>query len=153
MADLAWFEEYSGQTVEQLLSLEGEYRTDSLVVAFEQAIGQKAARVGDENLTAEERSVLAVEALEREVNNGGYSQFFQNAPEFMPLIVESLLCIGCPKTAAITKSAIDAFGLIRDSEEQSGELNQCDDAYFNAQEDIAGQLFAFIRAKKNEIKL
>src|SRR5712692_6395503 len=42
MTDLKWLEKYSGQTVEQLLSLEGEYRTDSVIIAFEQAIGQKA---------------------------------------------------------------------------------------------------------------
>ena len=33
-----WFDAYGGQTTEQLLALEGEYRTDSLVLAFEQAI-------------------------------------------------------------------------------------------------------------------
>ena len=31
----AWLEGYSGQSVEQLLSLQGKYRTDSLVLAFE----------------------------------------------------------------------------------------------------------------------
>jgi hypothetical protein len=44
MTELKWFDAYSGQTIDQLLSLEGQYRTDSLVVAIEQAIGQKAAR-------------------------------------------------------------------------------------------------------------
>ncbi len=75
----AWLEGYSGQSVEQLLSLQGEYRTDSLVLAFEQAIRQKAEREGMQSLTVEERIVLAVEALEREVNNGGYDQFFANS--------------------------------------------------------------------------
>lgn len=65
----------SGQTVEQLLSLEGKSRIDSLVLAFEQAISQKAERTGNEGLSYPERVVLAVEALEREVNNGGYAQF------------------------------------------------------------------------------
>src|SRR5439155_6192926 len=66
-----WLNGYSDQSVEQLLSLEGEYRTDSLVLAFEEAINQKAQREGMQSLTEEERIVLAVEALEREVNNGG----------------------------------------------------------------------------------
>ena len=61
---------YSGQSADQLLSLEGMYRIDSLVRAFEQAITQKAQRGGVQSLTDEERIVLAVEALEREVNNG-----------------------------------------------------------------------------------
>ena len=46
MSDLKLLSDYSGQTVEQLLSLEGEYRIDSLVLAFEQAVDQKAAREG-----------------------------------------------------------------------------------------------------------
>ena len=31
-----WLDGYSGQSAEQLLSLEGQYRTDSLILAFEQ---------------------------------------------------------------------------------------------------------------------
>ncbi len=111
MTELKWFDAYSGQTIDQLLSLEGQYRTDSLVVAIEQAIGQKAARQGAESLTGEERIVLAVEALESEVNNGGYSQYFVNRHELAPIIVESLLRINCPKTAEISKEAIHSLNL------------------------------------------
>jgi len=166
MTDRKWLEGYSGQTAQQLAGLEGEYRTDSLVLAFEQAIGQKAARQGDENITTEERVVLVVEALEREVNNGGYSQFFQNSsPEFVSMVVDSLLRIGCPKTAQITQKAVDILGLpnlstasietamATDNDERDDQLNQCDDAYHTTAEDIAGRLFSFIKAKKTEIKL
>ncbi len=51
--------EYSGESADQLLSLEGKYRIDSLVLAFEQAINQKAEREGMPSLTDEERVVLA----------------------------------------------------------------------------------------------
>ena len=98
MTELKSFDAYSGQTMDQLLSLEGQYRTDSLVVAIEQANGRKGARKGAESLTGEERIVLAVEALESEVNNGGYSQYFVNRHELAPIIVESLLRIDCPET-------------------------------------------------------
>ena len=102
----------SGQTVEQLLSLEGKYRTDSLVLPFGQAIDQKTARVGDDGLTNEEGVVLAVEALEREVNNGGYAQFFKNSSRsFASTIVNSLRRIGCTKTATITQKAIETLGI------------------------------------------
>jgi hypothetical protein len=46
MPDLNWLDEYSGQTVDELLALEGEYRLDSLVLAFEQALDQKTERAG-----------------------------------------------------------------------------------------------------------
>ena len=155
---------YSGQSAEQLLSLEGSYRTDSLVLAFEQAIGQKAERDGMQSLTDEERIVLAVEALEREVNNGGYDQFFVNSSrEFAPVIVDALQRIGCKKTANITQKAIEALGIsdlrsdaieaviyTRD-EERRTKLNRCDDSYYKNAEAIAERLLAFIKANKTSI--
>ena len=54
-----WLDACDGQTTERLLALEGEYRTDSLVLAFEQAIQNKA---NSRPISKEERYVLAVEA-------------------------------------------------------------------------------------------
>jgi hypothetical protein len=161
-----WLNGYSGQSVEEILSLEGKYRTDSLVLAFEQAIGQKAEREGKEHLNDEERIVLAVEALEREVNNGGYDQFFVNSSrEFAPIIVGALQRIGCKKTANITQKAIKALGIsdlrsdaieevicTRD-EERRNRLNRCDDSFYKNTEPIAERLFAFIKANKASIIL
>src|ERR1700722_14768800 len=61
MSDLPFLQNFSGQTVEQLLSLEGEYRIDSLVLVFEDALGKKAFREGDHALNADEVVILAVE--------------------------------------------------------------------------------------------
>lgn len=157
---------YSGQTVDELLSLEGKYRTDSLVLAFEQAIGQRAEHEGMQSLDDEERIVLAVEALEREVNNGGYDQFFVNSSrQFTPTIVGALRRIGCKKTAAITQKAIKALGISEltpkaienaiavDDEQRLAKLNQCDDSYYNNTEPIAERLFAFIKTNKASIRL
>jgi Domain of unknown function (DUF4375) len=81
-------------------------------VAFEEAISQKAERQGMQSLTEEERIVLAVEALEREVNNGGYDQFLGNSSvEFAPTVVGAVQRIGCKKTATITQRAIKALGI------------------------------------------
>jgi hypothetical protein len=103
MPELRWLDGYSGETVDELLALEGKHRTDSLVLAFEQAIDQKAARVGEHNLSDEECIILAIEALEREVNNGGYGQFFVNSSrEYAPKIVQ-----GCLQTAEITQKALN----------------------------------------------
>jgi hypothetical protein len=41
-----------------LIALEGEYRTDSLVLAFEQALDHKSERVGKEGLSNEELVVF-----------------------------------------------------------------------------------------------
>ena len=166
MADLKWLDSYSGQTIEELLEMAGEYRIDSLVVAMEQALQQKVAQGGEQELSDEERIILAVEALEREVNNGGYIQFFTNASgEYAPIIVEALLHIDCPETARITQIAIESLGLLdtspevleaaceADNEARDEELEECDGLYFGAGEDVAGQLFEFVRANQETIQL
>jgi hypothetical protein len=165
MPDLPWLDKYSGETAEQLIALEGKYRIDSLVVAFEQAIDQKAARVGDENISEEERIFLAIEALEREVNNGGYGQFFGNTGEYASVIVNALVRIGCPKTAEITRKAVNTVqkmpitpkeiqtGAWEENEDRYEVLSECNSLYFEAPENIEQSLFAFIKANCGKIKL
>jgi hypothetical protein len=163
---LQWLDGYTGQTVDQLLALEGKYRIHSLVLVFEEALDQKAARVGEHALSDEERIVLAVEALEREVDNGGYAQFFENSSrEYAPMIVASLQRIGCRETATITEKAIKALGTARltaggiksvmakNDEQRKAKLNQCDDEYYKNPEPIAERLFAFIKTNKDHIRL
>jgi hypothetical protein len=136
-------------------------------------------------------TILAVEALEREVNNGGYSQFFTNSSgEFAPEIVDSLNRIGCPVTAGITVDALGAIGADESSSEQinaavehycalidphnqahrvarspkveappmtsdleaiEDALNECDQRYYAAGENIGGNLFEFICSNRRAI--
>ena len=104
MSATDWLNTYTGQTTDELIALESNYRTDSLVLAFEQALGQKAGPLGFEGLTSAERVVLAVEAIEREVNNGGYDQLLINSSkELAPYFVSALNDIGCPKVARLTQ--------------------------------------------------
>jgi len=165
MANIKSFNGYSGQTLDQLISLEGEYRIDTLLATVEQAIAQKAERKGDRSLSDEERVVLAVEALQREVNNGGYDQFFVNSSrEYAPMIVDALARIDCPKTSEVTRNALDALGLDEfdeesieaamdaESEERDEEFARCDDAYYESGEDIDAALFAFVKSKRLLIK-
>ena len=158
----AFLKSYSGQSTDELLALEGQYRIDSLVLAFEQGIEQKTSTV-----SPEEQYVLAVEALEREVNNGGYDQFFVNSSnEFVSIIVPALGAINCPKTAAITQAAIDALGLgtqtsparaeaaaLAGSDEMEQALGTCDQRYFASGEPIADRLFDWIKANRTRISV
>jgi hypothetical protein len=152
MAD-AFLNSYEGQSTEELLALESQYRIDSLVLAFEQAIQAKAP----ESLSVEETYVLAVEALEREVNNGGYQQFFtNNLFEFVPAVIEQALraidaiaalaidSLTAGKAAAAASNASDA---IRDA------LGACDDRYFVNDEAIADRLFRWIAANPQKIRV
>jgi uncharacterized protein DUF4375 len=158
-----FLESYGGQSVDQLITLEAEYRIDSLVLAFEQAIDQKRQK---EELSQVEMDILAVEAMEREVNNGGYHQFFLNTSEFGPLLPSALERIGCPVTAKITSDAlayleldgpvtvakIDA-ALVRLGDQAITDLGEMDERYFQYPEPIADKLFAYIKAKKAQIHL
>jgi Domain of unknown function (DUF4375) len=163
MSNLAWLDSYSGETVAGLIGLAATHRIDSIVLAFEQALDTKAARVGEANLSSAERIVLAIEAFEREVNNGGFKLFFTNSSrEYAPIIVDALLRIGCPKTADITKRAVeieqatplaDARGQAIANPERDRALNECNGHFFKAMEDIAQHLFEFIKSNQAQIEL
>jgi len=165
MPELKWLEMYSGQSVDQLLSMEIEYRLDSLIVAFHQAIDQKSAREGDGSLSMEERMILAIQALESEVNNGGYEQFFINSSNvYASMVVEALVRIGCNRTAEITQQAIDALHLenlnveaieaaMASDNADVSAMSECDNSYFKSGEDIGGQLFSFIKQNRGAFRL
>jgi hypothetical protein len=166
MPNSKWLDRYDEQNTNELLALETEYNVASVVLAFEQALGQKSAREGQGSLSTHERVVLAIEALEREVNNGGYSQFFLNSSrEYAPIIVDCLNQIGCPRTAVNTKRAIAALHLPEVSEgaiqvemeEQNDrrdkQLDECDKTYFSEPERIVERLFAYIKVHRNSFRL
>ena len=160
MAD-AFLNSYGGQSTEELVALESQYRIDSLVLAFEQAIQAKAP----ESISTQESYVLAVEALEREVNNGGYDQFFTNEHMKAPVIEAALRAIGCPKTADITRDAIAALGLdsltpdnaaaavLKQDPAIRDALFECDGRYFDNDEPIADRLFRWIGENTRHIRV
>jgi len=157
--------DYAGQSTSELIDLAGEYRIDSIVCAFEQAIGQKEDSSTQSEISSEERTVLAIEALEREVNNGGYDQFFRNlSREYVPVIVRELQRIGCTEAAALTQRAIDilaiqgglthgaiAAAMAEEDDSRAEKLGECDDAYYSSIGDLAGPLFEFIKTNRTRI--
>ena len=164
MPQLPFLDGYHGETVQELIAFAGKYRTDSIVLAFEQAMERKAARIGEDKLSLEERVILAIEALEREVNNGGYSQFFINTGEYIPIIVDALRRIGCPKNAEIAHTACEIAqkapftsneienGTWGDNEEREQAFSRCDERYFERPENIEECLFAYIVSNHDKIK-
>ena len=160
--DLPFLDSYAGQSTGELIDLERSYRVDSIVLAFEEALQRKR------NLTQQEKVVLSVEALEREVNNGGFSQFFCNSSrEFAADIGGALVDIGCPKTAALTQSAMSILAVdvsmtsdeIEDaacdaSEVQDEKLGELDAIYYQGEEEpIADKLFEFIKRNRSSITI
>ncbi|NUM55918.1 MAG: DUF4375 domain-containing protein [Candidatus Hydrogenedentes bacterium] len=165
MPGTEWLDGYDGQTTDELIALEKDYRIDSIVLAFEQAVQEKEYECGPENLTDAERVIVAVEAIEREVNNGGYGQFFINSSNaYAPIAVSALNQIGCSATAAITQRAINALGALPDLSPETLEdrmneddpardeaLGKADEDYYSTGEAIADRLFDFIKQNRAQI--
>jgi hypothetical protein len=167
MPGTEFLESYGGQSLDELLRMEQTHRIDSLVLAIESALQTKAEARGPQSLSQEERTVLAIEALEREVNNGGYEQFFLNSSnEYAADVVSALEAIGCPKNAAIARRAITALGLAgpptparleealeNGGDELSDTLRSFNDDYYSCDEPIADRLFEFVRAHRQQIDI
>ncbi len=139
--------EYEGQASSEILACKETHRIDSLLCALEWGIQAKAKPIGEDRLADEERVVLAVMALEREVNNGGYGQFFVNSSRrFAPIIVEALRTIGCEDVAAITARAVAASGAERDA-----ALEACDQEFYKIG-GIEDKLFRFVEEHPDIIR-
>lgn len=100
--------EYDGQSSAELIALKETHRIDSILCALEWAIQAKEER-GE--ISPEERVFLSIMALDREVMNGGFDQFFTNSSsEYAPEIVENLRAIGSDNTARLAEQAIAQRG-------------------------------------------
>jgi hypothetical protein len=162
-----FLDSYGGQSTEELIALDGEFRTDSLVLAFEEAITAKRDR--GMALSEEEAVVLAaIEALEREVNNGGFRLFFFNSSRFVASFAPYALSkIECPKTGDIVREALRiagtddperlrAFAHYEHAKAESSSLellDGCDARYYKTGENLASQLFDFIVKNREAIVL
>ncbi len=98
-------------------------------------------------------------SVEDQVNNGGFSQYFQNlSSETAGFVVEALEAISAPRTAEICKRAIGcAFpnGLPSSpeaissaasdfSDETQEKLDALDQEFFQYPHDLSGLLFAYV---------
>jgi len=160
-----FLEDYQGQSVDELIQLQSTHRIDSIILAFESALNSR--KDSGERLSDTELTILAVEALEREVNNGGFSQFFYNSSvEYAPIIVNSLKKINCHEIANLAQNALDILGVSSlnaeiieermnpDNEELEDALGELDNIYFDDIEEVPGYaLFSYIKNNRELIKL
>ncbi len=108
----------------------------------------------------------AVWALESQVNNGGFSQYFLNeSGESASFVVEALEIIGAPKTADICKRAVGiAFpngvpaspeaiqaAPAEFSDETAAELDPLDQKFFTYPHDLTSLLFAYVSQHPEEL--
>lgn len=115
-----------------------------------------------DSLNEKQRVFYITQALEMEVNNGGFSQFFFNSDGcFANELVSAFEKIGATKTAEICKKAISIYNdsvptdrdereaILTPDDEKDEErieeiLNECDDAFFEYEEDLEELNYQFI---------
>ena len=165
LADLGWIDGYAGQTVDELLLYEGTDKIHSILFALEDAIEEKTKSAGPLQRTGVELIVQSVLALDREVNNGGYDQYFRNSSRrYAPVAVNHLVIIGCTEIADITQHALDSLGVPEitvaaiDATMQTKDvqrdraLNRCDLAFYE-QKGLLENLFSYVKAHQDGIKI
>ncbi|MDH5509766.1 MAG: DMP19 family protein [Nitrospinota bacterium] len=119
-------------------------------------IFEKYMDQGYDTLTPDEKIFHDVDQLDREVNNGGFAQYFSNsAGQNAHQALAALTALGARKSAMLLSDAIALFpGKIipqDDGErmkaveqvetEQPGELNKLDDLYYGSAEDLLVLLY------------
>jgi hypothetical protein len=166
VSDPRWLEGDQGRSTDELIELAATHRIDSIILAFDEALGRKAARVGPSGLSLPERTVLAANALEDAVNCDGFDGFFRNDAEYAPIILDSLATIGASDAAELTRRAITTLGLEgpltpdsveaamdRDDPDRDDRLDAIDQAWYQSVRGVADLLLDFIRSHRAEIVL
>ncbi len=136
------------------------------VIELDNFIGEFCS-YGDEmdNLTEPQRKFYLNQNLEREVNNGGFNQYFINSSgDFAHETIDSLKEIGANRTAQILQRAIDLFPEQRVPKNRQERINvvidtlpdiddpvweKLDEAFFRYEEDLNALNIEFVRKHRD----
>ena len=100
-----------GKTVADVMRHRGEADDQALDANIGFILLDKEERRGLASFTAPERHVYAVQGMSREVNNGGFEQFFFNSSGELAFdLVPGLEAIGSRANLSIARRALERFG-------------------------------------------
>jgi len=119
-------------------------------------------------LNEHERLFFVTQEVEREVNNGGFDQFFFNSSgNFSNEIVKAFVTIGADTTAKICQTAIDVFNgkvpvehgkrqimMVEElNQDESGEVwDNCTSDFNGYQDNLADLIYAYIMEHKDAFR-
>ncbi|MGV8133583.1 MAG: DMP19 family protein [Mangrovibacterium sp.] len=149
--------------LEKVLSSED---TNGSIIELDNYIGELCS-YGDEmdKLTEEQKQFYYNQCLEREINNGGFNQYFFNSSgDFAHQTVQSLIKIGAKKTADVLQKAIDQFPdknvpqdrtkrqeLLEQIEEKANPIwEELDQKFFAYEDDLNALNIKFVERNKNK---
>lgn len=164
LVSILFFSNCNGQSkfdLEKVMSIESR---DIVVMEIDTYLNKKS-EYGDklEKLNSSQKTFLFVENLEREINNGGFNQFYFNSSgDFSQETVIALLDIEAKKTAEIVKKAnaqfingtvpknrIERQNQIELIEEKAQETwGKCDSKFYQYQDNLIELLIAFVIKNK-----
>jgi hypothetical protein len=148
-----------GSTVADVMKHRGKAPAVELDANIGFILLDKEERKGLAAFTQAERFVYAVEAMVREVNNGGWHQFFHNSSGALAFdLVPALEAIGSKENLSIARRALQIFGkpaslgederskhlakVTKDGENQPWE--KLEDEFYENPEDLEAMMLEFI---------
>lgn len=136
-------------------------------IALSNLVFGRYEAVGFAGLQPAERIVHCVDGLERDVNNGGFSQFFFNSPgDYSQETLAALQQIGAEHTARLVQRAMSVFPDGRPSpdrsqrqdqldalgEEQAAVFDDVDGQFYEYRDDLTSLVRAYVRAHQPDFQ-
>jgi Domain of unknown function (DUF4375) len=157
-----------GDTIDELLANEGAVENYKIILALEYNIDKKAKLKGNASLSDLEKQIVAISGLQREVNNGGFDQYFYNsAGNNAAYALAGLSEMGAVQTNSLLKKAVAEFpssqvpvnrekryALMVTIDEKSGPIwSALDTEFYQLSEPIDDLLLQYIKKNKDDISL
>lgn len=154
-----------GRTVAELMKHRGKATDQELDANIGFILLDKEERKGLASFTRAERFVYAIEGMVREVNNGGWNQFFDNSSGALAFdLVPALQAVGSTKNLSIAERAVRIFGKPASLGEQDrakhlikitkdGEKNpweKLEGEFYQNPEDLEAMIIEFIARNQAE---
>lgn len=153
-----------GTSTDQILGREATHEAVTIVGALVYRLRAKPA----ERLTSIEKKLLAVYGLKEEVDNGGFTQYF-NGPlaDGAALALQGLREMQATKLVTTVQKALAVFPAAKPPADQAQRVKMiegikrraatvwgaCDDEFYLREEDLAGFAFAYARKHRAQIVL
>ena len=134
-----------GRTVAEVMKHRGKAPAHELDANIGFILLDKEERKGLASFSRAERYVYAVEGMLREVNNGGWSQFFSNSSGALAFdLVPALEAIGSTRNLSIAQRALKIFGKpasLSDADRLDRIIKLTKDGDHNPWDDLEGEFY------------
>jgi hypothetical protein len=157
-----------GTTTDEILSHENDAKKDYVLGALLWRLDQKSEERGWENLSDTERRLIAIDAMNDEVLDGGFKQYFSTSlGADVEVALAGLKEMGATGTVEIVERAMAPFPsnkppadyeqrnvIMEKIEATAGPVwEKCDNAYYDLKEDRDALELAYVRKKRGDIVL